>query len=113
MKPPVKLLLIYVDETDLWETGPLYEAIMRRLRQLGVAGATAQLGSMGFGSHQTLHHKHLFGISDDRPVTISVVDNETVIRAALPEIRRMVKDGLIALIDAEAIERPPETEPRE
>ena len=104
MKPPAKMLLIYVDETDLWETGPLYEAIMRRLRQLGLAGATAQIGSMGFGSHMKLHRKRLFGISDDRPVTISVVDNESAIRAALPEIRGMVKDGLIALIDAEAIE---------
>ena len=70
MKPPVKMLLIYVDETDLWETGPLYEAIMRRLRQLGLAGATAQVGSMGFGSNRKLHHKRLFGISDDRPVTM-------------------------------------------
>ena len=41
MKPPVKMLLIYVDETDVYGTGPLYEAIMRRLRQLGVDGATA------------------------------------------------------------------------
>jgi PII-like signaling protein len=98
------MLLIYVDETDLWDTGPLYEAVMRRLRQLGVSGATAQIGSMGFGSNRKLHHKRLFGISDDRPVTISVVDNESVIRAALPEIRGMVKEGLIALIDAEAIE---------
>jgi hypothetical protein len=98
------MLLIYVDETDLWETGPLYEAIMRRLRQLGLAGATAQVGSMGFGSNRKLHHKRLFGISDDRPVTISVVDTESAIRAALPEIRGMVKDGLIALIDVEVIE---------
>ena len=45
MKPPVKMLLIYVDETDLWDTGPLYEAVMRRLRQLGVAGATARARS--------------------------------------------------------------------
>ena len=33
----------------LWGTGPLYEAIVRRLRQLGIAGATAQAGMMGFG----------------------------------------------------------------
>ncbi|HEY1493310.1 MAG TPA: DUF190 domain-containing protein, partial [Candidatus Solibacter sp.] len=45
------MLVIYVDETDLWGTVTLYEAIVRRLRQLGVAGATAQSGMMGFGSH--------------------------------------------------------------
>ena len=68
MTNPVKMLLICVDETDLWETGTLYEAIVRRLRQLGVAGATVQTGIMGFGSHGKVHHKRLFGISDDKPV---------------------------------------------
>ncbi len=104
MKPPVKMLVIYVDETDVWENGPLYAAIVRRLRQLNLAGATAQTGIMGFGSHLKVHHKRLFGINDDRPVIITAVDSEPVIREALPEIKGMVKEGLIALLDAEVIE---------
>ncbi len=103
MNPPAKLLLIYVDETDNWGTTPLYEAILRRLRQLNVAGATAQAGIMGFGSHKTMHQKRLFGVSDDRPVTISVVDSEDKLRAVLPEIRGMVREGLVLLVDAEVI----------
>jgi PII-like signaling protein len=106
MTPPVKMLLIYVDETDLWETGTLYEAIVRRLRQLGVSGATVQTGIMGFGSHGKVHHKRLFGISDDKPVTITVVDNESLIRQVLPEIRGMVREGLMVLLDAEVVEPP-------
>jgi PII-like signaling protein len=101
MNPPVKLLVIYVDETDTFESMPLYEAIVRRLQQLDVAGATAQTGVMGFGSHHRLHRKGLFGISDDRPVTISVVESESKIREVLPEIRAMMKEGLVLLIDAE------------
>jgi PII-like signaling protein len=104
MTAPVKMLLIYVDETDLWETGPLYEAIVRRLRQLGVAGATVQTGIMGFGSHGKVHHKRLFGISDDKPVMITVVDTEALIRQVLPEIRGMVREGLMAVLDAEVVE---------
>ena len=104
MTPPVKMLLIYVDETDLWETGTLYEAIVRRLRQLGVSGATVQTGIMGFGSHGKVHHKRLFGISDDRPVIITVVDSEALIRHVLPEIRAMVREGLMVLLDAEVVE---------
>jgi len=104
MTPPVKMLLIYVDETDLWETGTLYEAIVRRLRQLGVAGATVQTGIMGFGSHRKVHHKRLFGISDDKPVMITVVDSEPLIRQVLPEIRGMVREGLMVLVDAEVVE---------
>ena len=104
MKPPVKMLVIYVDETDLWGTVTLYEAIVRRLRQLGLAGATAHHGIMGFGSHGKVHHKRLFGVSDDRPVVITVVDTEPKIREVLPEIRGMVKEGLVVLLDAEVVE---------
>lgn len=104
MKAPVKMLLIYLDETDLWHAQPLYEAIVRRVRQAGLSGATVQHGIMGFGSHRKVHHKRLFGISDDKPVVITVVDEEPSIRAILPEIRGMVKEGLVVLIDAEVIE---------
>jgi PII-like signaling protein len=98
------MLQVFVDETDLWHAQPLYEAIVRRLRQAGLAGATAHLGIMGFGSHMKVHHKRLFGVSDDRPVVITVVDNEHKIREILPEIRAMVKEGLVVLVDAEVIE---------
>ncbi len=101
MKPPFKMLSVYVDETDLWEASPLYEALVRRMRQLGLAGATVQTGIMGFGAHGHVHHKHLFGISDDKPVIITVVDNEAAIMAALPAIRAMVKEGLVLLQDVQ------------
>src|SRR5947207_11154260 len=103
MNPPIKMLVIYVDETDIWQTGSLYEGIVRRLRQLGVAGATVHHGIMGFGAHMKVHHKRLFGISDDRPVTISVVDNESKLRQVIPEIRSMIREGLVVLLDAEVI----------
>jgi len=104
MKPPVKMLIIFVDETDMWETGTLYEAIVRRLRQLSVAGATVHHGIMGFGAHMKVHHKRLFGISDDKPIVVTVVDNEQKIREILPEIKSMIKEGLIVLLDAEVME---------
>lgn len=98
-----KLLVIFIDETDRWDGIPLYEALVRRLRQLDIAGATVHVGVMGYGSHLRVHHKGLFGVSDDRPVTISVVDSEEKLRQALPEIRPMVNEGLLILVDAEVI----------
>lgn len=104
MKSPVKMLIIYVDETDVYGTGPLHEAIIRRLRQLGISGATAVAGIMGFGSHLKVHRRRLFGVADDKPVVITVVDSEPVIREVLPEIRGMVREGLMVLVDAEVVE---------
>ncbi len=103
MTKRAKLLLIFVDETESWEELPLYEAVVRRLVQLGLGGATAQAGIMGFGRHQRVHTKRLFGISDDRPITIAVVDEESKIRAALPELRAMVPENLMILLDAESV----------
>lgn len=103
MTGPAKLLLIYVDETDRWEETPLYEAIVRKLRQLGANGATVQAGMMGFGAHKDVHHKRLFGVSDDRPITIQVCDTEERIRAFLPVIRHMVPEGLILVLDCDRV----------
>ena len=104
MTPPVKMLVIFLDDTDLWKAQPLYEAIVRRLRQAGLAGATVHHGIMGFGSHMKVHHKRLFGISDDKPVVIMVVDSESKIREIAPEIRSMMKEGLMVMVDAEVIQ---------
>jgi uncharacterized protein len=103
MKTPVKLLLLFVNETDMWHNRPTYQAIVERLRQLDIAGATASAGLMGFGHHHRMHHKGLFGVTDDRPITIAVVEEEAKLRAILPEIRTMVREGLMLLVDAELV----------
>jgi PII-like signaling protein len=103
MNEPVKILIVFLNEVDRWHDEPLHGALMRRLRELDVAGATAHQGTMGFGHHHRLHHKGLFGISDDRPITITVVDVESKVRALLPEVRSMVREGLILLLDAEVV----------
>jgi uncharacterized protein len=107
MVEPVKLLLIFVNETDTWHDAPLYQAIVQRLRQLHVARATAHAGIFGFGHHRRMHHKGLFGVADDRPVTVVAVDDEDKIRAALPELRGMVREGLILLLEAELVANQP------
>jgi PII-like signaling protein len=76
---------------------------MRRLRKRDIAGATLYHGTMGFGHHHRMHHKGLFGIPDDRPITITVVDDEAKIRALLPEVRSIVREGLMLLVDAELV----------
>jgi len=98
-----KMLVVFVNENDTAGELPLYEAIVRRLVQLDVAGATVMAGIMGFGAQHQVHRKRLFGVSDDRPVTVCVVDDEEKLRRILPEIRPMVEEGLVLLLDCEQI----------
>jgi len=103
MTGPVKMLVVFVNEVDRINDEPLYEVVMRRLRKRDLAGATALHGLMGFGEHHRMHHKGLFGIADDRPITITVVDTETRLRTLLPELRALVPTAPMLLLDAELI----------
>jgi PII-like signaling protein len=103
MTQSLKMLIVFLNEVDRIGDQPIYEVLMRRLRKRDVAGATMFCGTMGFGHHHRLHHKGLFGITDDRPITITVVDTEQKIHALLPELRSLVPDGLMLLLDAEVV----------
>ena len=103
MTESLKMLIVFLNEVDRLGDQPIYEVLMRRLRQRDVAGATMFYGTMGFGHHHRLHHKGLFGITDDRPITITVVDAEEKIQPLLPELRSIVPDGLMLLLDAEVV----------
>jgi len=103
MTPNSKLLVVVLSKNDMHGEFPLYEALVRRMMQLDVSGATVTVGEMGFGSHHKVHHKRLFGVSDDNPVTISVVDSEEKLRAVAPEVRKMLRDGLIFMSDVEVL----------
>ena len=94
---PALLLRIYIGEADHVSGKPLYQAIVERLRERGVAGATVLRGIEGFGANAHLHTTRLLRLSEDLPVVIEVVDEEERLRAVLPELDALVGDGLITI----------------
>ena len=92
-----KLLRIFIGESDRWRGKPLYEAIVLAAREHGLAGATVLRGPMGFGAHSRVHTAKILRLSEDLPVIIEIVDKEDKINAFLPELDKMVGDGLITL----------------
>jgi PII-like signaling protein len=100
---PQKMLLMFMDETDMWREERLYSALVRILERNGLAGVTVLAGIMGYGIHRRIHHKGLFGVTDEKPITMIVIDNEEKIRSILPIVVPMVREGLITLLDTEVI----------
>lgn len=98
-----KMLTIYIDETDLWKDQKLYDVIVRRLHRNAIAGATVVAGFMGYGGDRKIHQRGLLGISDERPIIITAIDEEERLRRALPDITKIIKKGLVTLVDAETI----------
>lgn len=97
------LVRIYIGDADTRNGRPLYEEIVRFLRDRGLAGATVLRGIEGFGAKAHLHTARILRLSEDLPVLIEVVDQEDRIRAVLPELDQMVQDGLITLERVEVI----------
>ncbi|MCC7316642.1 MAG: DUF190 domain-containing protein [Planctomycetes bacterium] len=91
------LLRIFIGESDKWKGKPLYEAIVLKARELHLAGATVLRGPMGFGANSRLHTAKILRLSEDLPMVIEIVDARENIDRLLPEIDRMVNEGLVTL----------------
>jgi uncharacterized protein len=99
----MKLLLMFLSETDTHGEMPLHEALVQNLTHWGVSGATAHRGVMGFGQGPHVHRNRLFGVSDDRPITILAADTEERLRATIPGLRELAPKIPMLLLDAEVV----------
>jgi PII-like signaling protein len=98
-----KLLRIFIGESDRWHHRPLYEAIVLKARELGMAGATVLRGPMGFGANSHLHTAKILRLSMDLPIVIELIDTEANINALLPWLDEMVLEGLVTLEDVKVL----------
>ena len=89
-----KLLRIYIGENDRHEGLPLYEWIVRKARENGLAGATVLRGLEGYGAHSRLHTAKILRLSSDLPIVVEIVDTEEKIGSFLPLVDDAVGEGL-------------------
>lgn len=92
-----QLLRIFIGESDKWKGQPLYEAIILKAREMGIAGATMLRGLMGYGANSRIHTAKILRLSEDLPIIVEIVDATEKISALLPIIQEMVGDGLITI----------------
>jgi uncharacterized protein len=98
------LLRIFIGESDRHEHHPLYEAIVLKAREAGLAGATVLRGPMGFGAASRIHTAKILRLSMDLPIVIEMVDQEEKIRAFLPVLESMIGGGLVTLEKVQVIQ---------
>ncbi|MBI5444445.1 MAG: DUF190 domain-containing protein [Deltaproteobacteria bacterium] len=91
------LLRIFIGESDREGGQPLYEAIVLRARELHLAGATVLRGIMGYGKHSRIHTAKWEALSTGLPIVVEIVDSEEKIRAFLPHVDELVREGLVTL----------------
>ncbi len=100
---PAKLLRVFLGEADKWHGEPLYDAIVKKLLLMDIAGATVYRGILGYGAKGQPHKASFFHPARDLPIMISVIDTAEKISAASDVIEGMLQDGLIVTSDAEIV----------
>lgn len=92
------LLRVFVDELDQFEGKPLYEQIVQKARSAGLGGATVLRGMMGFGANSLIHSQSKNShMPEDMPVVVEIVDKAERVKAFMPSLDRMVKEGLVTI----------------
>jgi PII-like signaling protein len=98
-----KLMRIYIGENDKWHDKPLYKALLESMRSNDLAGVTVYKGILGYGANRRIHKEGMLQLSHDHPIMLSVVDTEERLRAFLPVLDDMVKQGLVVFSDVDII----------
>jgi uncharacterized protein len=96
------LLRIFIGEIDTFNHKPLYEAIVLKAKELGMAGATVLRGIMGFGADSRfVHTAKILRLSEDLPIVVEIVDtNERIdefIKVAGDMVEKAGCGGLITV----------------
>ncbi|MDH3253014.1 MAG: DUF190 domain-containing protein [Ignavibacteria bacterium] len=102
-----KLLRIFLGEADQLDGKPLYELIVRKAKEHGLAGATVLRGVEGYGARSRIHTAKILRLSEDLPIVVEVVDTEDRIRGFMPLVDEMFQrsgsGGMITLEKADII----------
>src|ERR1700681_29783 len=100
---PGKRVRVYIGNSDRWHGQSLYNAIVQRARQQGLAGATVTQGIEGFGANSRVHRASILDLSTDLPVKVEIVDVAERIDRFLPLLDEIVSEGLITVQDCEIV----------
>ena len=94
-------------ESDRHNGKPVYEEIVLKARETGLAGATVIKGIMGFGANSKIHTSKILAMSEDLPLIIEIVDELNKIENFIPVVNKIFEEanigGLVTIEKAEII----------
>ena len=106
------LLRIFIGESDKLGHAPLFEAIVKRARDAGLAGATVLKGVLGFGASARIRTTKILDLSADLSMVVEIVDEKSKIEAFQPLLTGLFDQagcgGLVTLETVQVIHYLPE-----
>jgi len=98
-----KVMRIYLDNSDTFEGKPLWQQLVMRIKEEGMAGATVFKAAAGIGAQTELHTFEIWSLSQKLPVVIEVIESEETIVNFLDRYDSMIGEGLVTLTDVEVL----------
>ncbi len=97
------LLRIFIGDSDRckkcdkYRGKHMYEAIVKKAKEMGLAGATVFRGIMGYGGASRVHTVSVLRLSEDMPIVIEIVDSMEKIKPLLDWLDTVMVEGLITM----------------
>jgi PII-like signaling protein len=85
------LMRIFISSTDKYKDGLLYEYIVFRSKECGLAGATVLKGILGYGASSVIHSYKFWEVTEKLPLVIEIIDEEEKVLAFYEEIRPILE----------------------
>lgn len=95
------LLRIFIGESHKYKGKSLYERLVAKAREMGLAGATVLRGVMGYGANSRIHSSKILRLSQDLPIVIEIVDDLDKLERYLAAVEGDIKEGLATIEKAE------------
>jgi len=91
------LLRIIIGESNRYKGKHLYEWIVIKARECGIAGATVVRGMMGYGANSRIKTTSILCLSEDLPIIIELVDTRRMLEEFLDVIDPVIGEGLVTM----------------
>jgi len=98
-----RVLKIYIDTTDKYDDKPLWEELLKKVKEQKLAGATVHKAVAGIGAFSDVHTFKVWALSQKLPLIIEIIEDEEKIYAFLDAVEHMMQNALVTLTETEVI----------
>ncbi|NPA29688.1 MAG: DUF190 domain-containing protein [Epsilonproteobacteria bacterium] len=98
-----KRVRIYLDSGDTYEGRPLWEHLLTQAQKEGMTGATVYKAVAGFGAHSEIRTFNVWSLSQNLPLIVEMVDEETKIRGFLQKADAWLNEAFVTMEEVEVI----------
>ncbi|SFV67538.1 hypothetical protein MNB_SM-6-1056 [hydrothermal vent metagenome] len=98
-----KILRIYIDTLDKYNGNPLFEEILKEVKNEQLAGATVFKAVAGVGAFTEMRSFKVWALAQELPLVIEIIDDEEKIRNFIEHIDTMIDNGLVTITNTEVI----------